>query len=190
MNFSEAYAEPGYENPSKGILFSDWNYFPRDIGDLLERYGFAIEWEDEWTTCDCCYKALRTSPDCYSWQPSFITTKDGCVCFECLSEGDIETLEDNPRKAVNLRDVDLTQYGYREIKCGYESGWHPGQNDDPVKIYDEMVAHGHKRLLFQVDSVGQFDISFCVWEKIPDDDDNEAYLKYEETGDVRLRTVM
>lgn len=162
------YAEPGYDNPAKGILFSDWNYFTRNIGDILERYGYAIEWEDEWTTCDCCGKALRTSPNSYGWQPSYIETDCDFYCKDCFTEGDLEALEDNPECAVNFDGINLSNYGYREIKCGYESGWFPGQNADPKKIYDELVEHGHTRLLFHIESVGQFDMSFCVWEKITD----------------------
>jgi hypothetical protein len=159
------YAEPGYKNPKHGILFSNWNYFPRDLSSILERAGYEIEWEDEWTICNGCGNALRISPDSHSWQPSYLQNNDECYCLECLTEDDIATLENTPKRAINLSNIDLSKYGYRELKCGYESGWHPGQNDDPEKIYNEFIAHGHKRLLFQINQVGQFDCSFCIWEK-------------------------
>lgn len=157
---------------------SNWKQTAESYIDNLEysqeyaEPGYDIEWEDEWTTCDGCGKALRTSPNSYSWQPSFIRNggTGECFCKECLTNDDLESLEDNPRTAVNLDGIDLSDYGYEEIKCGYESGWHAGQTDDPTKIYNELVKHGHSRLLFQIESVGQFDMSFCVWEKITDDD--------------------
>ena len=84
MSYSSEYAEPGYTQPKKGILFSDWNYLPRGIGDLLSRMGYELEWEDEWTTCSDCGKALRTSADSYSWQPSyFLMYECEMYCKEC-----------------------------------------------------------------------------------------------------------
>jgi hypothetical protein len=165
--YAQDYGEPGYDQPDKGIIFADWNYFPRDIGDILGRAGWSIEWSDQWTTCSGCGKALRSQADRYDWQPSYITTSDcDYHCLECLTTDDIEALEDNPRTAVNLSSIDLKEHGYREIQCGYESGWHTGMSDDPVKIYNELVEHGHERLLFVIDESSQFYITFCVWEKL------------------------
>ena len=36
MGFAFEYAEPGYTNPAKGILFADWNLFPKNLDSLLE----------------------------------------------------------------------------------------------------------------------------------------------------------
>ena len=90
IGFASEYAEPGYTNPAKGILFADWNLFPRDIDRLLEFYGYEIGWSDEWSTCDNCGRAVRTSADCYSWSPSY-TCQDGEItCTDCLV-GDAES---------------------------------------------------------------------------------------------------
>jgi hypothetical protein len=169
MEYAGEYAEPGYDNPKKGILFSDWNYFPAKVTDLLEQYGYSIEWEDEWTTCDGCRKALRSSPDSYSWQPSYIedAEKGNRYCLDCVEEHAFKQYEDNPRRAVNL-DIDLSKFGYIKIepdKASYESGWHPGQNDDPKEIYARLKMEGHERILFQIDHQSQFYITFCVWKK-------------------------
>ena len=165
------YAEPGYDNPKKAILFCNWNYFPIMLADILEKYGYAIEWEDEWTRCNGCYKALRTSPDSHSWQPSYIeNTETGeCFCRDCVTDDDIACLEDNPTHTINLDGIDLTQHGYRELQCDYIAGLREGSNDDPKQIYNALYNKGHSRLLFQVSNVDQFDISFCVWEKITDE---------------------
>ncbi len=82
LQYAASYAEPGYDDPAKGILFSDWNYFPRDLTDILETYGYAIEWEDEWSTCYECGKAVRTSPNCHNWTPSYVI-EDEIICKDC-----------------------------------------------------------------------------------------------------------
>ncbi len=92
LEYCREYIEPGYDNPKKAILLSNWNYFPSDLCDILERYGYDIEWQDEWTRCDGCNKAMRTSSDSYDWQPSYIQNNETgeCFCIECLSEDDDE----------------------------------------------------------------------------------------------------
>src|SRR5215471_233289 len=74
MGFSPDYAEPGYgpqyATPIRGILFANWNRFPRDFDRVLEKAGYAVEWSDEWSTCEDCNKAFRTEPDGFSWSPS------------------------------------------------------------------------------------------------------------------------
>ena len=167
MDYAAEYAEPGYDNPAKGILFCNWNYFPTKVADLLEGYGFSIEWEDEWTRCDGCGKAVRTSADSYGWQPSYLQTEGGeCYCVDCLDADDIEPLENEPDRALNLRDIDPAKYGYAKVESGFESGWYPGQNDNPREIFDRLKA-AHPRLLFVIDSTGQFDLGFSVWEREP-----------------------
>jgi len=170
MNFAPAYAESEYTQPERGILFANWNYFPSEVTSLLEKYGYAIEWSDDWSTCGECGKAVRTSADSYSWQPSYVILHEcEIVCVDCLN-GDsgeyLESLEDKPSIALNIPNINPADYGYALVKDGFENGFHPGQNDDPKRIYAELTAAGHKRILFVIDSVGQFDISFQAWEHI------------------------
>jgi hypothetical protein len=169
MGWSPEYAEPRYSNHPKGILFADWNYFPTVVTDILERAGYGIQWSDEWTTCEDCGKALRTSPDCYGWQPSYALVNEcSIVCIDCLNgdaESYLEGLEDNPRTALNIPRINPADWGYVQLKDGFESGWHSGQTDNPVKIHAELIEAGHERILFRVDSVGQFDMRFSVWKK-------------------------
>ena len=172
LQYAHEYAEPGYTQPTKGILFGNWNYFPRGLDTILERYGYELEWEDEWATCGNCNKAVRTSPDSHGWQPSF-AIENNCeiTCIECLKdspESYLESLEDKPTKALNLPGIDPAECGYIQLKDGFESGLHPGQNDNPKEIYKSLREQGHTRILFQIDSVRQFDTSFSVWEKTPD----------------------
>lgn len=162
MDYATEYGEPGYDNPKRGILFSDWNYFPKGVGDLLEKQGFAIEWEDEWCRCDGCQKALRCSPDSYSWQKSYIESDCNRYCFDCMDADDIAEYIDNPHRAVP-GGVDLLKLGFVEIECGFESGWHPGQNDNPEKITADLKGAGYSDIIFQISESSQFYIGFCVW---------------------------
>jgi hypothetical protein len=164
LNYASEYAEPGYDSPRKGILFSNWNYFPSKVADILEKYGYSIGWEDEWSTCDGCGRAVRTSPDSYGWQPSCVMNDGGTRCIDCLDEIYIESLENQPTRAVNLHRFDPAAFGYTKLEGDFESGWHPGQNDKPAEIYARLHPT-HARLLFVVDDVGQFDMRFSIWEK-------------------------
>lgn len=77
-------------------------------------------------------------------------------------------LEDNPETAVSIGGIDPSDYGYKLIQEGFESGFHPGQNDKPKEIYKRKVQQGYKHILFTIDRSGQFDVHFSVWHK-PED---------------------
>lgn len=78
IGYAATYAEPGYAQPARGVLFANWNRLPRNIDRTLERAGYAVEWSDEWTTCEDCGAAYRTEPDC--WTPA------GGYCETCTAE--------------------------------------------------------------------------------------------------------
>src|SRR5437016_3234844 len=44
VDWSPAYAEPGYSDNQKGILFADWNNVSKRVMSLLERAGYSLEW--------------------------------------------------------------------------------------------------------------------------------------------------
>jgi hypothetical protein len=133
---------------------------------LLENYGYQLEWSDEWSTCQECGKAVRMQPDCYGWQPSYFIMNCELFCKDCCPmEEYLESLEDNPRTALNDH-VNPEDYGYVKLEGDFENGFHPGQNANPKEIFARLKAAGHKRLLFNIDGVGQFDISFSIWKKV------------------------
>ena len=82
MGYATEYAEPGYDKPAKGILFANWNVFPRGLDTILEKAGYSVEWSDEWTTCDCG-KAFRLSADSYVWEPAYKEVGGELMCLEC-----------------------------------------------------------------------------------------------------------
>jgi hypothetical protein len=183
------YAEPGYgRNTPAGIIFGNWNPVcewnaPAEVkrrdpvnrlARILEKLGFELEWEDEWTTCGNCGKAVRTQPDSYSWTPSYVIY-DECelICSECVSWPDyLESIEDKPRKCCPP-DCDPTEFGYVKFNGTFENGWHPGQNDDPRKILEAMHADGMKRVVFRHSASGQFDVEFEAYYKPDDSSDDE-----------------
>lgn len=173
LQYCSQYGEPGYDNPRKGIVFANWNHFPRAVDDILERAGYAIEWSDEWIISYETDKAYRTSPDCYSWLPFYVMTDDGDVIggdeIESGAEAEtyIEMLLNNPRKANVFRGLDLSKHGFKlafpaEHDC--ETGFHPGQNDDPKsqmkRAQSEWPNHD---VVFEITGTGQFDTSWRAW---------------------------
>jgi hypothetical protein len=175
VQYASAYAEKGYKDPEAGILFANWNDVSRRVQDILARAGYELEWEDEWYTCSGCGKAFRTSPDSYGWQPSYadLSEHGELLCFDCVDpEEYLESLEDNPRRALNLPEIDPANHGYVRLNENeFENGWY-GIEDDPQAIYKKVTQAGHKRILFQISGVGQFSINFNVWKKQEDKDED------------------
>lgn len=166
IDYANGYAEPGYSDPDKCILFANWNEYPTRLADILERAGYAIEWSDEWSTCEDCGRAIRTSPDSYGWQASYVILNEcEIVCNDCVDWQEYcDSLADNPRKAVPSR-VNPADYGYERLSDAgaFENGFHPGQTDDPAKILNTLHAQGKTGILFRISGVGQFDVSFETW---------------------------
>jgi hypothetical protein len=86
LGWAPGYAEPGYDQPTRGVLLADWNVFPTGIDTILERAGYTIEWSDEWITCAECNKAVRTEPDGYDWTPSYVIVDGDFLCRSCADE--------------------------------------------------------------------------------------------------------
>ncbi len=99
IGYATDYAEPGYDTPKRGILFANWNRLPKDFDRILERAGYAIEWSDEWTTCEDCNKAYRTSADSYVWESAGSYREDlgSELCNVCY--GDAKPANDEDETA-------------------------------------------------------------------------------------------
>ena len=177
IQWAPGYAEPGYADPTNGILFANWNNVSRRVQDILERAGFAIEWGDEWSTCSECGKAVRTSADSYGWQQSFWMPEDAgfLLCTECIDPAEyLKSLENKTRHCSTIHSIDPADHGYVRLQGDFENGFHPGQNDGPKTIYKQLRESGEKRpLIFVLDSTGQFDIGFSVWAKLEDTADEQ-----------------
>lgn len=181
VQWSHGYAEPGYSDPKASILFANWNGCSQRVQDILERAGYSLEWEDEWSTCSGCGKAVRTTADSYSWQQSFWMPEDSgeIFCVECIDPAEyLESLHNKTRHCATIHDINPAEHGYVQLQDGFENGFHPHQNDDPKAIYKSLREKGENRpLIFVLDSTGQFDISFSIWAK--EDDGAEPDMERE-----------
>lgn len=174
MGYAREYAELGYSQPERGILFANWNVFPRGLDTILERMGYSVEWSDEWHTCEGCNKAIRCSPDCYDWQASYVMQNDSIVCRECCDKAEYlrEVCEDNQRAACP-EWIDPAEHGYKLLSepNEFKSGFHPGMNDNPDAILAELHKQGHTRVVFRHSEQSQFYIGFevYVWTGTPEE---------------------
>ena len=180
---TKGYAEPGYSG--EVVVFGNWNdttrwqqaprkgdELPSKVGNLFEKLGAEIEWSDEWATCYRCGKAVRTQPDSYSWTRSYTIDDDGITCCDCVEEDPESYLESlEGRSDTCSTFINPASYGYVQWNGGFETGFHPGQNDDPRRVAKEIEAAGITRYLFYMNSVGQFDANWSAWVH-----DNEADL--------------
>ena len=169
----DGYSEPGYD--ADVVATGNWNNpklsdLPERLSKAFERIGIEIEWVDEWTTCDGCQGLVRTSPDGYSWQPSYVIVAEcDTFCKRCFlaDEGAVgEYLEDkegNPDTAVNLDGIDLSEYGYVLVQDRFENGLHRGMDASPEKIAKTLERLGFERFLFEIAENSQFYSTFSVW---------------------------
>ena len=142
VSSAEEYGERGYskDNENAPILFANWNTFPQKMGDWLEKNA-NIEWSDEWTTCHCCGKAVRTSGDCYGWKPYYtIVGECTLLCGDCIKKNPEEYIAElvNNSAKVDVFDLPLEDYGFVKVnEDSYENGLH-GTTTDPEKIMEAI----------------------------------------------------
>lgn len=166
------YGEPGYLDPTGGVILANWNDVDRVTCRVLETAGYEMEWSDEWTIDYNNDKAYRTSPDSYGWRPSAVLAPEWC---EYLFPDDgascaIDAFASDTAATVSavpfwVTDADLRAAGFKLYGRDYESGFHPGQNDDPSDIARVLLAPNGlaRRVVGRVDDSGQFDCRFSVW---------------------------
>ena len=171
MQLAPGYAEPGYRDPKRAVVFANWNCFPRNFDRVLERAGYAVEWSDEWATCCDCGKAVRTSPDSYFFT-SYYRVMNDCelVCLDCLDAADyLESIEDDARSAVPPQaKFHPEKHGYVKHNGDFETGFHAHMTDDPKKILAALHAAGHKRVVFRIAENSQFYTTWEAYYKLPE----------------------
>ena len=84
---------------------------------------------NEYSVCEHCNKAFRTSPDSYSWVANYWVGDRFILCEDCVredySEEYLESLENNPNTANTiLSDNEIEKAGYEKVVVNYESGWY------------------------------------------------------------------
>lgn len=136
------------------------------VASLLEKLGVELDWSDEWCLCDECHKAVRTQANSYRWRPSYADDGSGNVCcHECIQADPsdyLQSLEGDSNRCVTI-DIDLEAAGYKLLADDFENGLYGGQSDRPELIADALREQGVERFIFNLDSTGQFDMSFSVY---------------------------
>ena len=174
-NICSEYGEQGYtlEEDKKAILFANWNNFDKypNFMKWLEK-NYEIEWSDEWIIDYNNYKAYRTQPNSYGWQQQFRITD----CGELITpDSDIEdwidycVMTDYKQQARCLPDFIeeglLIEEGFKLISEDNANGWY-GRADDPNEIAENVFNETeYTEIIFVLDSVGQFEISFSVYAR-------------------------
>jgi hypothetical protein len=138
-------------------------------GDILEK-AFDICFADEYSSCCSCGKLIKTSPSYYGNLPEYLYTDCEILCADCYTDDDIIGLYLNDAdKAVNPRQLrkSLKKHGFICYRDNLESGFHPGQTDNPHKISQELEAEiPGAEWIFCIDGAGQFDIHFSLWYRL------------------------
>lgn len=139
IDFYNGIAESGYDD--KPVALANWNNFDRQEAFIRDYFQgeIEIEWCDEWTPCSHCYKIVRTTGDCYTWQPSYVWVSDcEIVCESCLKanpewiEDVIEEYKNDSSKAVPdwvyplLEQVGFMCYSPDDYCPLFESGFFSG----------------------------------------------------------------
>ena len=193
INVYHGIVEMGYED--KMMITADWNPPKMEkIYKFLEKFEDILEldWSDEWTNCSDCNKAVRTSPDSYGWERSYIMGEHDLVCHECITE-DINFLIDTYKNTTDraipswakpliieegftcLEDLDYEGKPFCER---FETGWHSFQTDDPEKVIKklkeelgELWFDNYIEYIFAINSVGQFDVHWSVYVRSLEDEE-------------------
>lgn len=172
---ADSYGEPRYSDPEGLVLLANWNDVPQEVIDQLEEHGHELEWSDEWAVCHR-NKAWRTIPTHYGWQSSIVVTDDG----ELLTRDD--SVEDwieyakiwdegqEPRCVPGwITESDLIDQGFQKHpdpdSDDFESGWHPGQTDDPKSIASAILKNSESycEIVFRLSESSQFYVKFQAW---------------------------
>jgi hypothetical protein len=168
------YGEQGYTLPENkvGILFANWNKFDKykNFMEWLEQ-NYELEWSDEWIIDYNESRAYRTVADSYSWQQQFRVSENGELI---TPDSDIEDwiesckFDRNNYKTANsclpdFMEEELESAGFVLLDEGFENGWY-GRSDNPKDIAENIFnASEHNELIFVLDSVGQWAITFKVY---------------------------
>ena len=162
----ELYDETRYdlpENEEDRKYFTTWlDYLTQDM------WGFY----DEYSVCEHCNKAFRSSPDSYSWTQNYWLGDGFIICEDCVKEDYaeeyLESLQNNPHTANTiLSDSEMENAGYEKVNAdSYESGWY-GRCEDPEEILEkEMENNPDYDYIFSICGSGQFHTEFDLWRKI------------------------
>lgn len=165
-----------YYNEYGNDAFQDMRFKTNGIPQYRQPVGLVnlgniIDWgfEDEYTTCGDCGKAIHTTQSYYGDKPRIVILKGDVLCGDCIhdhyTEEYIELCTNNEKNVINTRIVseeELIELGWKKLSKRYENGLHEGQNDKPIDVLNKLKKKFD--VLFTYDT-SQFDITFWAWIK-------------------------
>jgi len=181
-------AEPGYYADDTLLICSNWNAeitkkMVKFIEENWDENEVALGWDDEWCYCGNCYKAIRTSPDSYSWEPYYIWIADcELLCLDCAREDIEDILEEylnNSDKAFpsdlipEIEKIGFTCFSEEDYCEIHETGWHRGQDADPKKIEKRIieVLGNSYEYIFCIQGQSQFYITWSAFVRRKKEDE-------------------
>tara|TARA_R110000824_G_scaffold164501_5_gene340795 strand:- start:1046 stop:1798 length:753 start_codon:yes stop_codon:yes gene_type:complete len=198
LAWAPKYSEPGYSVPDgNSVFFANWNDpILEKFGELAELLEHAIEWHDEWTTCDECGGAYRKSPDSHGWKMYGVYVEGQESCGDCILNDPaayLYTIEGKPGYAITIDGVDPAEHGYAIVNSEpFEYGVHGGQDASPEAIFDTLEKYDvRKTAVFLINDSSQFSLSFSLYVREGwEDAAREALRKGKTTCDVDPRVAM
>lgn len=191
LEFAGSYGEPGYSSalsPERLIVLGNhWckcdrqdmhtidKHYPHAF-QALEDSGVEFEWYDEWTIDYENDKAYRSSPDSYSWQPSFVYSDDGGII---TPDDDIDVWIDwalnnvsNVIPSVIYSGSDLEDAGFEKFNAyPFQNGFHEGMDETPEKAVEKLYAEqgNDVEFVFSFQENSQFYIGFDLYYRSTQD---------------------
>lgn len=149
------------------------------LTSLASRKGIQIRFYDE-TITDEDGRVHEENPGYYGQVATFKVI--GCSVWA------EDEAQDNPAAYIDallaedelgrrsdrwLTDEQLTEQGFIRFDYDAESGFHPGQNDTPDSVVERLKWNrpAAQDFIFQIDDVGQFDIHFHLWYRLPESEE-------------------
>lgn len=142
----------------------------------------TFEWRDEWIVDHDNDQCFRTNADSYLWQPSYAMNEGGdivTIADDAQTWLDVLEITEHPIQlhSSQVRANDLLELGFQwwpDDDTFYETGWHPGQDDNPTALADRIrETHGHPEIeiICYITGVGQFDSRWKMLYRIPEEDE-------------------
>lgn len=144
--------------------------------DILERAGYDCQWSDEVTSCNSCYRAIRTEPDHHECKPKYVVGDGEIVCTTCMEDDgmweDELAATAHAQGTVSCAGVDPSEYGYVAVRvCQF--GW--GHKEENLRR--DLRDHDY---FLQVVDRRQFGVGTLVWvhgdnvESLPEEIEGDA----------------
>ena len=166
-----------------------WHLWPAPAGEtlekerwnrlysIMEKKGMQLRFYDE-TISDDNGKVHEIHPGYHGQVKTFKIMDDSSIWSQ-------DEAQENPEsyleallqcdEAVDSWEIDFAPFGFVKFDYQAESGFHHGQTDTPESV-KKMVQEKFpdcEEFVFSIEGVGQFDVHFSVWYRLPEKDETD-----------------